>query len=113
MEAEHRLDSRRSLAHAAVLGGTPARQLGEQATACAGRLSLTRGRWWVRRPCVGPVTVAVLERLVRLRVCRPAVAERDLAAAHHVAPDTIRGGVNLLAKSLELPVRRRGRPRAS
>ena len=41
----------------------------------------------VRRPRDG----AVLERLVRLRVCRPAVAERDLAAAHHVAPDTIRG----------------------
>ena len=63
----------------------------------------------VRRPRDG----AVLERLVRLRVCRPAVAERDLAAAHHVAPDTIRVGVNLLAKSIELPVRRRGRPRAS
>ena len=63
----------------------------------------------VRRPRNG----TVLERLVRLRVCRPAVAERDLAAAHHVAPDTIRVGVNLLAKSIELPVRRRGRPRAS
>ena len=37
----------------------------------------------VRRPRDG----AVLERLVRLRVCRPAVAERDLAAAHYVAPD--------------------------
>ena len=50
---------------------------------------------------------------MRLRVCRPAVAARDLAAEHHVAPDTIRVEVNRLARSLDLPVRPRGRPRDS
>ncbi len=49
--------------------------------------------------------------LVRLRVCRPAVAARDLAAEYHVDLDTIRVEVNRLAKSLDLPVRPRGRPR--
>ena len=63
----------------------------------------------VRRPRDG----AVLEWLVRLRVCRPAVAARDLAAKHHVAPDTIRVEVNRLARSLDLPVRPPGRPRGS
>ena len=57
MEAGHRLDSRRSLAHAAVLGGHTRATLGEKTTGCDGRLSLTRGFWRVRRPCVGPVTV--------------------------------------------------------
>ena len=113
MEAGHRLDSRRSLAHAAVLGGTPARTLGEKTTGLRWvPLINTRpqaGAPPVRRPRNG----AVLEWLVRLRVCRPAVAARDLAAAHHVAPDTIRVEVNHLARSLDLPVRPRGRPRNS
>ena len=64
-------------------------------------------------PVLRPRNGAVLEWLVRLRVCRPAVAARDLAAAHYVAPDTIRVEVNHLARSLDLPVRPRGRPRAS
>ena len=51
--------------------------------------------------------------LVRLRVCRPAVAAGELAAEYHVALDTIRIEVNRLAKSLDLPVCPRGRRRDS
>ena len=63
----------------------------------------------VRRPRNG----AVLEWLVRLRVCRPAVAARELAAEYHVDLDSIRVEVNRLARSLDLPVRPPGRPRGS
>ena len=67
----------------------------------------------VAPPVLRPRNGAIFEWLVRLRVCRPAVAARDLAAEHHVVPDTIRVEVNRLAKSLDLPVRPRGRPRDS
>ncbi len=65
----------------------------------------------VRRPRDGTTLVW----LVRLRVCRPPVPIAQLAAAgiephHHVTADTVRVAVNRLAKTLDLPVRRRGRP---
>ena len=71
------------------------------------------------RPLVGAPSVrrprrrTLLTWLVRLRVCRPAVAARDFAAEYHIELDTIRVEVNRLARSLDLPVRPRGRPRGS
>lgn len=65
------------------------------------------------RPAVlRPRDDSTMRWLVRHRVCTPSTSVRELAssAGQHVDADSIRVEINRLAKSLELPVRRRGRP---
>ncbi len=94
--------------HPEAVGGPPPRWAPVINTDTGPRRAAARG-------ALRPRNDRVLTWLVRLRVCRLSVemATRATDGGGHVDADSVRVQVNRLAKTLDLAVRGRGRPRRS